>query len=101
MWPILPAFLACQHRRGTPPDTVSALLASGLDVLASTPPTLISAASIFCAVSSAEEGYLLATRVCQLAAQHRLVATVTVGGRRLRARFARLDGVPEPPDGAG
>jgi hypothetical protein len=76
------------------------LLASGCCVLDSTPPSLISAASISCAVSSPEEGYLLATWIHELAAEHRLVATVTVGGRRLRARFTRPDGVPEPPDDA-
>lgn len=101
MLPVLPALLAFRRRRGTSHETASALLASGCHVLSSTPPALISAASISCPLSSAQEGDLLAAQVHQLAAEHRLVAKVTVGRRLLRATFARLDGVPEPSDGAG
>jgi len=98
---VLLAVLArCRHH-DTSRDRVSALLASGCRVLASTSPTLVSAASISCAVSSPEEGDLLVARVRRLAAEHRLTATVTVDGRRLRARFARLDGVREQPNDAG
>ena len=100
MWPVLPAVIACHRRRGTSRAALSALLASGCCVLDSTPPSLISAASIFCAVSSPEEGYVLATWIHELAAEHRLAATVTVGGNRLRARFTRLDSVEELADGA-
>jgi hypothetical protein len=101
MWPVLPALLGCQRHRGTSHDKVSAVLASGCRVLASTSPALISAASVSCAVSSPEEGYFLSTWIRGLAAEHGLVATVMIGGGRLRATFARLDGVPEPSDGAG
>jgi hypothetical protein len=100
MWLVMPTVPACHRRRGTSRAAVSALLASGCCVLDSTPPALISAASISCAVSSPEEGYLLVTWIHELAAERRLAATVTVNGRRLRATFTRLDGVPEPPDGA-
>jgi hypothetical protein len=100
MWPVVPTVLACHRRRGTSSAALSALVASGCCVLDSTPPALISAASISCAVSSPEEGYLLVTWIHELAAEHRLVATVTVAGRRLRVRFTRLDRVPETSDGA-
>ena len=101
MWPVLLAALARCRRRDTSRDVVGTLLASGCRVLTSTPPTLINAASISCAVSSPEEGDLLAARVRRLAAEHRLAATVTVDGGRLRARFTRPDGVREQPDDAG
>jgi hypothetical protein len=100
MWPVLAAALAFCHRRNTSCDAISATLLCGCHILVSTPPTLISAASISCAVSSAEEGDLLATRIHQLAAEHRLIATVTVTGKRLRARFTRADSVGEMPNGA-
>jgi hypothetical protein len=100
VWPVLLAVLARQQRRGESRDAVSASLLSGCLLLASTPPTLISAASISCAVSSPEETALLAARVRQLAAEHRLAAMVTVDGKRLRVRFARPDSVGEPPSGA-
>ena len=101
MWPVLLAALACCRRRDTSRDVVGTLLASDCRVLTSTPPALINAASISCAVSSPEEGDLLAARVQRLAAEHRLAATVTVDGGRLRARFTRPDGVREQPDDAG
>jgi hypothetical protein len=101
MWPLVPAVSASQSGRGTSREKVSTLLVSSCLVLASTPPALISGASVSCRLSSAGEGDLLATRVRELAAQHRLIATVTVDGRRLRATFTRLDGGPEPSDGAG
>ncbi len=100
MWPVLLAIFASYQRRGASRDAVSALLVSGCRVLTSTPPTLISAASISCAVSSPEEGALLAMLVHQLAAEHRLAAAVTVDGKRLRVRFARPDSVGGPPSGA-
>jgi len=100
MWPILVAALASHRPRGMSRDVVSALLGSGCGVLISTPPTLISAASISCAVPSPEEGNLLAMLVQQLAEEHRLIATVTVRGKRLRARFARLESVQEPQNGS-
>src|SRR3989304_1626479 len=69
MWPIISTVLAHYHReRDTSRDAVSTLLASGCRVLTSTPPALINAASISCAVSSPEEGDLLAARVRRLAA---------------------------------
>ena len=101
MWPVLLAVLARYRRRDPSGDTVGTLLASGCRVLSSTPPTLISAASISCAVHSPEEGDLLAARVHRLAAEHRLAATVTVDGNRLRARFVRLDSVGEQADDTG
>ena len=101
MWPLMLAVLARHRRRQPPRDAVSTLLASGCRVLASTPPTLISAASISCAVSSPEEGDLFAAHVRRLASEHRLTATVTVDGKRLRARFARQDGAGERPNDAG
>jgi len=100
MWSLLPALLACQRRRGTGREAASTLVDPGCRVLTCTPPTLISAVSISCAVSSPEEADLLATRANRLAAEHGLAATVTVVGRRLRAKFVRLDGVQEASDGA-
>ena len=95
MWPILTTAIEGDRPCSTPRDVGSALLSAGCSVLASTSPALVSATSISCAVPSPEEGELLAIVVRRLAKDNRLMATVTVRGKRLRVRLARLESVQE------
>jgi hypothetical protein len=98
MYPVLAALVFASYWSDTPLDATSTLLASSCGLLASTRPTLVSATSVSCTVSSAEEGELLAIAAHKLAAEHRLVATVTIGDNRFRVRFARAEAKPELPD---
>lgn len=100
MYPVLCALVLARYSGDKRYDATSGLLASGCRLLVSTPRTLVSGTSVSCAIPSPEEGALLAEKAQELAARHRLIATVKVSGNRFRVRFARMQrGLELPNDG--
>lgn len=100
MCPALRASVPSRHSGDRRYEATSRLLASGCRLLVSTPQTLVSSTSVSCAIPSPEEGTLLAEKARELAARHRLIATVKAGGNRFRVRFARMQqGLELPNDG--
>jgi len=98
MYRALCASVPSRHSGDRRYEVTSRLLAAGCQLLISTPRTLVSGDSVSCAVPSPEEGALLAEQARELAARHRLIATVKVSGDRLRVRFARTPRGPELPN---
>ena len=99
MYPVLCSLVLARYSGDRRYDETSKLLASGCRLLVSTPRTLVSGTSVSCAIPSPEEGALLAEKAQELAARHRLIATVKVSGNRFRVRFARLQQGLELPNG--
>jgi hypothetical protein len=95
---ILAGLVTTREERRSSENRLTSLFEPLCRVLASTPPTLISAASMSCGVSSPQESDLLAMWISRLAEEYGLATTVTASDKRLRASFARLAGVEGQPN---